>query len=1010
MGPIDIFHQTPPKVIAVYPSLRALGFLQTHTTMNRSKLLTFVCLATSCVLGPTLPAQVATNADQTKKTEGDEILVLSPFVVSTQGDKGYRATNTTSGTRLDTPIKDLPMPIEVITEQFIRDIGANDLRETLRYSAGIQLQTQNDWGVPSGYASVVPGRINNPEGQTATADQSRVKIRGFLTDSTLRDGFRRQNATDSVNLARVEVIRGPSALLYGVGNFGGVVNYLVKTPKTKAGGEFGAEFGSYGLMRGTFDYSTPVTDKLAFRVNAAVQQTDDYTEYNNEKHFFISPIVVWKPWENTEITLDTEYGKQNQEGIGFKNLRAVPNGFVNDSAGLDGDFLRIPGKNVRTFRWSGPETFNDSKANNILLKLNQKLADNLYFSAGYNRSRFSYDQLDVSASLQNPGTSVPASAIAQVNYSGLQSGQQGIPTGPQNATIGYQWNKSFEDDKHDQVRADLTYKLSLFEERSKWLRMENVFLAGVNYTEEVHHNRVIGTPFDRNMYKSPADYTKFHFGTQANGTPDYALTDLFDIKDTNVDAATYAIYQGKLVDGWVTLIAGIRKDRSWNNNWHYNPQWGFDHVAQNQGSDTAPVSLRSPTSKDNTHQYGIDIKLNRSGSLSVYAMSAEASQPNYSGAKDFTGQLLQASLGKDKEYGVKFDFFSGRISGTISRFEITRTRVGIGNPGGLWWAPTLGQPGIFNPNKNIVYQVNDLNPGPNGWNAAVVDSTAQWNAAVAAGGVYQATNSAGNTNWYANASSPTGAALLDAVFANAVSTHSTGWWGWIYGTDNLTNSATSDYNGASPPGPTGGQSVPLGSDRSKGWDAQVMLSPTDDIQIALSWSHTQKVVLNAAAWIKYPYPQDRWAIWYAPIDWADGGTPASARFTDPTDTSTHISYGTGLSLDDTPKDQGSAWVNYQMPKNSSLHGLVFGIGGIYIGEGTIYPTFFRQPRGADGQPLTLKTKSKTLYNGMVRYAFKVRDHDASVQLNIENLANNTDYYGLIPQAPRRWSLVYSQNF
>ncbi|HVZ64784.1 MAG TPA: TonB-dependent receptor plug domain-containing protein [Lacunisphaera sp.] len=958
------------------------------------------------------PAQQTNAADRAiapVSSTGDT-LVLSPFTVTTTQDKGYRATNTTSGTRLDTAIKDLPMPIEVITEQFIRDTGANDLRESLRYSAGIQLQTQNDWGVASGYASAVPGRINNPEGSTATADQTHVKIRGFLTDSTLRDGFRRQNSTDSVNLARVEVIRGPSALLYGVGNFGGVVNYLVKTPGEKAGGEFGAEFGSYGLMRGTLDYTSPITNTLAFRVNAAVQTTDDYTDFASEHHYFVAPIVVWKPWANTEITLDTEYGKQKRDGIGFKDLRAVPSGFVNDSAGLDGGFLPIPGRNEKEFRWSGPDTFNDSTASNILLKLNQKLAENLFFSIGYNRGRFNYDQQDLNASLQNPGSSVPAWAIAPVTYSGLQTGQQNIPVGPQNATIGYQWNRSFERDKHDQVRADLTYKLDLFEHGAKWARLENTFLAGTNYTNEVHHNRVVGTPFDRNMYKSPADYSPFRYGTQANGTADYPLTDLFNIKDTTTDAATYGIYQGKLLDGWVTLIAGIRRDRSWNNNWHYNPQWGADHVAQNQGSDKAPVALRSPTSKDDTHQYGIDIKLNRAGSLSLYLMSAEASQPNYSGAKDFTGQLLQASLGKDKEVGLKFDFFSGRLSGTISRFQITRTRVGIGNPGDLWWAPTLGQPGIFKPNSNIVYQVNDLDPVANSWNGAIVASTPQWNAAVASGAIYKATNSAGNTNWYVNASSASGAAFMDSIFANVLAQKQTGWWGWIYSFDNLTNNATTDYNGAAPPGPTGGQSVPLGSDRSTGWDAQVLLSPTDNLQVALSWSHTEKVVLNAAAWIKYPYPQDKWAIWYAPIDWADGGSPASARFTDPADTSTHIAFGTGLSLDDTPRDQGSAWVNYQMPKDSSLRGLVFGLGGTYIGEGTIYPTFFRQPKGADGKPLTLHTKTRTLYNGMVRYEFKLHGHDASVQLNIENLANNTDYYGLIAQAPRRWSLTYAQKF
>ncbi|TVR51353.1 MAG: hypothetical protein EA425_07280 [Puniceicoccaceae bacterium] len=62
----------------------------------------------------------------------DDIYILSPFVVSTEGDRGYRATNTISGSRLNTAIKDIPMPIEVITEEFMRDVGAKNLRDSLR--------------------------------------------------------------------------------------------------------------------------------------------------------------------------------------------------------------------------------------------------------------------------------------------------------------------------------------------------------------------------------------------------------------------------------------------------------------------------------------------------------------------------------------------------------------------------------------------------------------------------------------------------------------------------------------------------------------------------------------------------------------------------------------------------------------------------------------------------------------------------------------------------------------
>ncbi len=87
--------------------------------------------------------QAATSSTPTKEEE-EKVVHLSPFVVTTTKDKGYLATNSISGTRLNSAIKDLPMPIEVITEKFLRDTGSTDLRQSLRYSSGILLQSQND--------------------------------------------------------------------------------------------------------------------------------------------------------------------------------------------------------------------------------------------------------------------------------------------------------------------------------------------------------------------------------------------------------------------------------------------------------------------------------------------------------------------------------------------------------------------------------------------------------------------------------------------------------------------------------------------------------------------------------------------------------------------------------------------------------------------------------------------------------------------------------------------------
>ena len=974
-------------------------------------------------------ADAAKPADTATPKADDQVVKLSPFKVTTDKDKGYKATNTTSGTRLNTEIKDLPMPIEVITEQFIKDIGANDLRQSLQYSAGIQLQTQNDFASQGAFGNQgIPGRINNPEGSTANPNQSVVKIRGFDTEASLRDGFRRQNSTDTVNVARIDVIRGPNSLLYGVGNFGGVVNYSVKQPETKAGGSIGIEAGSYGLKRATLDLTGPISNTVSFRLTTAVQDQRDYTQYKTEKHWFVSPVISWKPWKNTEILLDTEFGTQDISGNGFQSVRAVPTAYVNDGNGYDGTFLAPAGTDVKRFRWSGPDTYNNSRAYNIQLKLNQTIFEGLNFNTGLNVSSFSYNQQDVSASLKRASddSNAPAWAIGNVTFAPVGVSDYNTNMGSLNnfthstapSVMWYQWNYAKEQDKHTQIRTDLSYTKKLFED-SKWAKMENMLLIGQSYTHEVHFNNLWNTAYNKQNYKNPTDYTPIRYGTQGDGkTKDEVMVPYTFRRDTTQDAAAYAVYQGKLLDGWVTLIAGIRKDRSWNKENLYDPQWNDALTSHNSGGpqSTNWFATYGTPSKDTTKQYGIDLKLLRDNSLSLYVMSAEAVEPNYTSTKDYNLNPLPATLGKDKEIGLKFDFFDGRVSGTISKFQIDRTRVGLGTPGSQWYAPTNSPQNAFNPNKDIVYQMDDTSPdkgltvnNPDWWDKnglkAQTDSFPAWNAGVAAGAIYKAVNAKGETHWYVDATKAAGATYMDTLYAN-LAKYGSGYAGWFYSIDSLTNNASVDGQNNH-----GQQSEALGADRSTGWDGQIMLSPTDDLQIVLTFSHIEKKVINPGTWIDYPYTQDRWAMWYQPgYPFLLPGQSATTAYGNPAKTSTvkALAYGVGMPLDDTPRNTFKIWTHYQMPKASPLHGLHFGLGMNYDGSGALYPIYGHYLLDANNNLVHLDTKSKMIFNGMVRYEFKLNGHEANLQMNIDNVLNNTDWYGFIANPPRKISLTYNQ--
>lgn len=966
-------------------------------------------LLAGIVISPGARAQSATNQESAAAaaTSLEQPVILSPFDVSTDKDQGYKATNSTSGTRLNTEIKDLPMPINVLTEQYIADLGTSDLRGALRYSADIQTTDWNTFGQQGGSFDNSPGKLNNPEGATASAAQTTVKFRGFETESVLRDGFARGNATDSVNLERVELVGGPSSLLYGVSNFGGVVNYFVKQPQEKTASDFELTTGSYSFERATFDVTGPIAKGLAYRITGSAETAGSWTDFNKEKHFFVSPIITYKPFAGTKVTLDIEYGRQHTTGIGWQDLRAAP-GYINQDTNVEYGFLPLGGgESPRTFRWSGPDTYNDNESNNVEFKIEQQIAKGLSLWAGFDQSTFNYSQLDNMAALQAASnfSNAPASDIANVAFVPLSGAQTGISTGSTPSVITYQWEKKHEDTTIDQARIDLTYHFSLLESH-KWLRMDNSFLVGYDYQRNVDDYHTWQTPGNTQNYHSPTDFSPIHYGTQSSGQPDEPVVQYDNHKSTTPDAAYYAVYQGRLLDNRLTLVAGVRHDRSYNTYWQYDPEY---QLGGGQNQTTASLT-RAPNSSDRTIQWGVNFEITHE--LSIYAMNAGGVQPNYTGQLDDTGQSIKSTLARDSEVGLKFDLLNGKVSGTVSWYTINRTRAPVGGTNAYWWAPT-NVPGraTWNPSKDIIYQLDGgLNPAVNSYPESTA-AASQWNAAVAAGAIFQATNNGGNKNWYVDASKATGAAFMDAVYAKAAADKDQDWFGWLYNTDNITNNASLDQAGAA----DGNNDVLLGSDRSSGFDGNILIRPNDNLQIVLSYAYTKKVVVNGGQWIKYPYPQDRWAVWYDPVTWAGlQGKALSQVFTNPSDTSTWIAYSSGAKEDDTPRNQGSAWINYMFEKASQSPGLTLGAGASYTGPrqwlsgitplGTVITD-------SAGNPIDLETTSMVVLDGMARYEFRMGTHAASVQFNVNNIANERRQ--TVPGAweePRTWRLSFGMHF
>lgn len=1003
----------------------------------------------------TLVAQTPTPAPASTDTRvDDETVVLSPFTVSTEKDRGYAATNAISGSRVNTAIKDLPIPVQVITSEFIDDIGATNLRDSLGYVAGIELKSQNDLeNQGAAYGSVYgPGGVNNPEGVTSNINQVQLKIRGFITNNTLRDGFLRGSGTDSVNIDRIEVVEGPNALLYGTGNFGGVVDYITKAPSNHQGGMATVSYGSYDFGRATLDVTGPISlsNHIDYRLSAALETAGTQVDYQRDKHFFIAPAVSWKPTPTTTILIDTEYGKFKQNGYGFQALRAAQG---NSSTPINNDQLEAvafyfpPGANPRSFNLSGPSTYNNQLESNVELKGTQEILKEtewlprIDLLAGYNHSHWNAKTQNLAGQITGPiAAGQPGYALSQTIVTlGAENGLGGQTVANGNLQFGtlpnsvvkYNWNQNENDTSRDQERLEINLMKDLGQ--NHWYHFSEQVLLGYSeiYNEiSQNANKTVDNAYS---YKSPNDLSPIMFGKQGDGSADPAM---YQNDANNItkswDAAYYVNSYAKFLKLWgvddrIILMNGFRHDK--NDSWSTDTTYTWDSVANARSAGNTTTTRAAQVTKK-SYQNGVIVKLTKS--LSVYALRSQGFQPNFGTLHDaITGSPVGADTAKSEEWGVKFDFLDGKISGTISKYKVTKT-AWTGDP---WYAPAPLGHVKFDPNKPIVY---NLEGGFNGQGVtgatqiAGVPATSQgapvqtdpkviaaWNAAVAAGAITHNSPISGNASdpnaLYLNASNAAGAAYLDAAFAS-VFTNGGAWPGWLYQGNSINdlaniNNATLDAAGFQ----NGTQNAAIQVvDEARGWDGTLLITPNDNIQIMLTASIDSTVRrLSAGTWPKYPYPQDRWASWYFPNGGFGlvGATLAEA-YGDPTDTSSHKTLL--YPGDDTPKNSASALVKYRFSNNSSLKGVSVGLGGNWHSSQVIFSGLTHGASQAqyttDGKLLILTAPSQLTLNAFVKYDFKSYGHSQYVQANVDNLLDDRKLYGLIYKTPLTAKLSYGIGF
>jgi len=236
----------------------------------------------------------APAADASETTE--ETIVLSPFEVRSEADRGYVATNTLAGSRINTSLLDTPASISVMTSEFLSDIGALDLRGAMEYAVG----AGNHAGEVTGN-----GLIQNA---------FNIQIRGYRDTTITRNYFTTEIPGDVFNMDRIDVARGPNSILFGIGGPGGVVNMTTKQARTdQSFGAVNLVVGDWGLRRAGVDFNQPLLDdKVGVRVNLMTQRADGYYEFEEDDQDRAAFDAVWRATNNTTVRVNGEFGDLHQ--------------------------------------------------------------------------------------------------------------------------------------------------------------------------------------------------------------------------------------------------------------------------------------------------------------------------------------------------------------------------------------------------------------------------------------------------------------------------------------------------------------------------------------------------------------------------------------------------------------------------------------------------------------------------------------------------------------------------
>jgi iron complex outermembrane receptor protein len=229
--------------------------------------------------------QTVTIADTSAGTEMNPVLQLGQMkssVIVTAGNE-YATTATSSGTKTELPLNEIPQAITVINRDLMNSQDVVKLDDALRNVAGV---------MPGGYYD----------------GWDYYRIRGFdASFNTYVDGLRGGNGMmeETWGLESIEVLKGPSSALYGQSVLGGLVNLVTRKPVPESFAHVQVTGGSFNFVDPAIDAGMPLNTSrtLYGRMVALYHSADTFVDYTYRHRYYVAPSLTWHPSAATYFTL-----------------------------------------------------------------------------------------------------------------------------------------------------------------------------------------------------------------------------------------------------------------------------------------------------------------------------------------------------------------------------------------------------------------------------------------------------------------------------------------------------------------------------------------------------------------------------------------------------------------------------------------------------------------------------------------------------------------------------------